>query len=287
MLKRESTSGKPTTSDTSTCAQRLGKRKSLCGRWVCLLGLLTGHTSEAPAQEATPSAQVPRERASARAAKVPAKAILLFNGGEDHLLVSKAGTSIDWPIKDRSLISTPGKHGLNHVVSRLHFRNARIHVEFLLPEASTGNSGIYIHGHYEMQILNSFAKKSLGSSDMGALYGFFSPRINACLEPGRWQSYDIEYRAPLRRDDGSIVKLGSITALLNGKKVQDNVRFGEPRSAYHPFRYSTTPYLKAVAEQQRLTMAGPLILQDHGSPVRFRNIWVLPRDASAFMYQPE
>lgn len=218
-------------------------------------------------------------------AACPPGAIVLFDGGMEHQFVSMAGTAANWPVENGAIVSTTGPSPMrNHLVSRLHFRNAQIHVEFLLPSASTGNSGIYVHGHYEMQIINSPDKNKPTASDMGALYGFAPPLVNACLEPGCWQTYDILFRAPVRDSRGTIIEPGSISASLNGQKVQDNVRFGEPRSEYHPFRYGTTPYLKEILSRQRCTMTGPLFLQDHDSPVRFRNIWVLPLDNCAFMY---
>jgi hypothetical protein len=121
---------------------------------------------------------------------------------------------------------------------------------------------------------------------MGAIYGFSKPLANACRKPGQWQVYDIRYRAPRRDDSGKIVEDGSLTAHLNGVLVQDQATFGEPKSPYHPFRYGTTPYLSKIWEQQKRTGVGPVFLQDHDSPVRFRNIWVRPLDDRAFLYEP-
>ncbi len=223
-------------------------------------------------------------------AEFPHEAIVLFDGGADHLFVSMAGAEIDWPVEHGALVSTNGNRpaNRNHIVSRLHFRDARIHFEFSLPPKPTGNSGIYIHGHYEeMQIINSLGKDKLTASDIGALYGFAPPLVDACLESGRWQTYDILFHAPVRDSQGTIVEAGSISATLNGQKVQDDVRFTQPRSPYHPFRYGTTPYLEKISQRQQKTKTGPLFLQDHGSPVRFRNIWVLPLDECAFLYDAE
>jgi hypothetical protein len=197
------------------------------------------------------------------------------------------GKEINWPVEDGALVSTRGKRRSNHLVSKLHFRDAEIHVEFKLPQKTSGNSGIYLHGNYELQIYNSFGKETLGMGDMGAIYGFAEPQANACRPPGEWQVYDIQYRAPRRDKSGKIVKKGSITAWLNGQRVQNNTRFGEPRSKYHPYRYGTTPYLQKIWKRQKQTMTGPVFLQDHDSPVKFRNIWVRPLDNHAFIYDPE
>lgn len=215
----------------------------------------------------------------------PKDAVMLFGPGKNEFL-SMTGGKLDWPTKDDELVSTHGGSTANHAVSRYHFRDADLHVEFMLPEKSPGNSGIYLHGNYEMQIFNSFGRQNLDAEDEGALYGFHKPLTNASRKPGEWQVYDIRYRAPRRDKDGKIVEEGSITAWLNGTKVQDNARFGEPRSAFHPFRNGTTPYLQVIWKLQKETSVGPVFLQDHNDPVRFRNIWVCPLDDKAGFYNP-
>ncbi|MCG6157370.1 3-keto-disaccharide hydrolase [Rubinisphaera margarita] len=215
--------------------------------------------------------------------KPPADAIVLFDGGATVEFVSKLGEPIDWPLVDGTLESAGGQKA-NHIVSTWHFRDADIHAEFLLPETGTGNSGLYIHGNYEMQILHSLDMKRLGQSDMGAIYGFNKPLVNAGRDRGVWQVYDIRYRAPRRDSNGEITEKGSITAWLNGEKVQDNFEFGEPRSVYHPYRSGTTDYLKGIWKKQIATTTGPLFLQDHGHPVRFRNVWIRPLDDHAHRF---
>jgi hypothetical protein len=155
-----------------------------------------------------------------------------------------------------------------------------------LPQKGPANSGVYIHGNYEIQILNSFGKQKVTQEDAGALYGFAPPLVNACRKPGQWQVFDIRYRAPRRDDAGKIIENGTVTVWFNGKKVQDATRFGEPKSVYHPFRFGTTPYLEKIRDRQKKTMIGPVFLQDHGNPVKFRNVWVLPADEHAFVYEP-
>lgn len=213
----------------------------------------------------------------------PEDAIVLFDGAKTNLFLSKTGGEVNWPIEDGVITSTRG--GSNHIVSRLHFRDAEIHVEFMLSERGAANSGVYIHGNYELQIIHSHGKETPSDHDMGAVYGFGKPRVNAARPRDQWQVYDIRYRAPRRDASGKIVEQGSITAWLNGKKVQDNLRFGEPRSTYHPFRYRTTDYLKAIWERQKKTMTGPVFLQDHNNPVKFRNVWIRPLDDRAFLYE--
>jgi hypothetical protein len=220
-------------------------------------------------------------------AKPPKDAIILFGGTKDHKFLGKTGGKTNWPLEDGAIVSTAAGGNGNHIVSSVHFRDADIHVEFMLPKKGSGNSGIYIHGNYELQIINSFGKKKIGKGDVGAIYGFHNPLVNAGLERSEWQIYDIRYRAPRRDKDQKIIKDGSITAWLNGKKVQDGAKFGEPRSVYHPYRYRTTDYLKAIWKKQKATTVGPVFLQDHGNAVRFRNVWVRPLDDKAMTYKPD
>ena len=217
----------------------------------------------------------------------PDGAVVLFDGQGTNLFLSMSGGAIDWPTDDGALVSTRGERRTNHLVSTLHFRDAEIHVEFLLPEQSSGNSGVYIHGNYELQIYNSHGKTDPEMGDMGGIYGFAKPLANAARKPLQWQVYDIRYRAPRRDPSGEITQEGSITAYLNGVKVQENTQVGEPRSRWHPYKYGTTPYLQAIWKRQIETMTGPVFLQDHDSPVRFRNVWLRPLDDKAFVYQPK
>ena len=199
-----------------------------------------------------------------------------------------AGDKVNWPVEDGMLISTP-KGNKNHIVSKLHFRDADIHVEFLLPEKGPANSGVYIHGNYEVQILNSFGKEKekITQEDAGAVYGFSKPLLNACRKPGEWQVFDIRYRAPRRNEAGAIIENGTVTVWFNEMKVQDGTPFGEPKSTFHPFRFGTTPYLEKIRDMQKKTMTGPVFLQDHNNPVKFRNVWVKPADDKAFIYDVE
>jgi hypothetical protein len=216
----------------------------------------------------------------------PKGAIVLLDEKGNHSFVSMAGDKINWPVENGVITSTPKKNQ-NHIVSTVHFKDADLHVEFLLPDKGPANSGVYIHGHYEVQILNSFGKTNVTQEDAGALYGFAPPSENACRKPGEWQVFDIRYRAPRRDGDGKLIHDGTVTVWFNGKKVQDSTPFGEPRSVFHPFRFGTTPYLTKIRDQQKKTMIGPVFLQDHGNPVKFRNIWILPADEHAYKYEPQ
>jgi hypothetical protein len=248
----------------------------------CVLGFLQiapGATNAAEEPFTPDQSQLP--------ATPPKDAIILFGPDTAPQFLSKSGGKIDWPVEKGALVSTRGNERSNHIVSKWHFRDADIHVEFAVADEGPGNSGIYIHGNYEMQIFNSFGKEKIDEHVEGALYGFHKPLVNASRPAGQWQVYDIRYRAPRRNAQGKITEEGSITAWLNGKLVQDHARFGEPRSVYHPYRYSTTPYLKEIWKRQIATQVGPVFLQDHDSPARFRNIWIRPLDDKAMLYDPK
>lgn len=216
----------------------------------------------------------------------PKGAFALLDEKGNHSFLSMTGEKIDWPLEAGVVVSTSNKKNQNHIVSKLHFKDADLHVEFRLPEKGPANSGVYIHGNYEVQILNSFGREKITQEDAGAVYGFSPPAENACRKPGEWQVFDIRYRAPRRNESGKIVENGTVTVWFNGKKVQDAAQFGEPKSVYHPFRFGTTPYLEKIRDRQKQTMTGPVFLQDHGNPVQFRNVWVVPADEHAFTYEP-
>lgn len=240
--------------------------------------------AQQPALQPAQDTKVFRPDQSILATPAPRGAIVLLDA-KSHQFLSMSGEGIDWKRQDDGLVATKSENRVNHIVSQWHFQDADIHVEFMVSELAEGNSGIYIHGNYELQIFNSFGKKEITDHDQGALYGFSKPLVNASKEPGQWQVYDIRYRAPRRDDKGKITEPGEVTAWLNGQLVQDHTRFEEPKSVYHPFRYGTTDYLKKIGKQQLATSVGPVFLQDHGSPTRFRNVWILPLDDKAILYK--
>ncbi|MCB1128377.1 MAG: DUF1080 domain-containing protein, partial [Verrucomicrobiae bacterium] len=123
-----------------------------------------------------------------------------------------------------------------------------------------GNSGIYLQGRYEIQVLDSYHSKTYPDGQAGALYGNFPPLVNACRPPGVWQTYDIIFHPPLPDDQGGIVP-GSFTVLHNGVLIQDHV----------PVTTATT-----AAAFQGPVAEGPLMLQDHGNPARYKRIWIRP-----------
>jgi len=213
----------------------------------------------------------------------PPDAILLFGDGSEPggpKFTAMDGGPIDWKVEEGALVMGRSKGHANHVVSVPVFRDADIHAEFMTSPVAKGNSGLYIHGHYEMQIFDSFGVDPPTDQDAGALYRFGKPLVNAARPTGRWQVYDIRFIAPRRGADGTVTTPGRITAWLNGQLVQDGIEFTEPRSPFIPYRHGVTDHLRGIEATLRKTGRGPLFLQDHGSPVRFRNVWIRPLDAS-------
>ena len=282
--------------------QDIGQRKNLAAKEKAKVAQLQallakirqqGHSAPRLSQSSDAAANNPdagfQPDQSSLPTTAPEGAIILFDGQGINQFSGKSGEASDWRIEDACLVSTAKNGNSNHIVSNWHFRDAEIHVEFNVSKKAQGNSGIYIHGNYELQIMDTHHRQDqdLSHHDQGSIYGFHQPLVNAAKPAGQWQVYDILYRAPRRDAQGKITKEGSITAWLNGQKVQDYARFGEPRSKYHPYRYRTTDYLKRMWQVQTKTMTGPFFLQDHSSPCRFRNVWIRPLDDQAKIYAAE
>lgn len=152
------------------------------------------------------------------------------------------------------------------VTSKQKFGNHKLHVEFRLPyqpEASgqgRGNSGLYVQGRYEVQMLDSFGLEGL-NNECGGIYSLKAPDLNMCYPPLSWQTYDVEFTAAEYRD-GKVVAPPRITVYHNGTKIHDNVAL--------PGDQTTGGAVVGVGPEP-----GPIHLQDHGNPVRYRNIWVV------------
>ena len=127
-----------------------------------------------------------------------------------------------------------------------------------------------------MQIYDSAGADPPTDQDEGALYRFGKPLVNASRPAGEWQAYDIRFIAPRRDASGRVIRRGTITAWLNGTLVQDGITFAEPRSPFLPYRHRERHHLHAIEQRLIATGKGPLFLQDHGSPTRFRNVWIKP-----------
>ncbi|MCA9176742.1 MAG: DUF1080 domain-containing protein [Planctomycetales bacterium] len=258
---------------------------------VLLLSLVACGSS-ASGQNAKPEQSEPLPWVDTSRA-VPSDAVVIFDGKGPGLLVGPDGGKPPWPIRDGAIVCDPGQQATQQGLwTKLHFRDAQIHAEFSVPAESksgesSGNSGVYLHGLFEQQILNSFKNASRPTSMIGALYGFQAPLVNASRPPGEWQAYDIIFKAPRRDEKGEAVEPGMVTTLLNGVVVQINTPFKKHKSVYTPLHFRTTPYAERIRASLLKTGCGPFQLQNHNSPVSFRNIWIRPLDDKSFLFETE
>lgn len=197
--------------------------------------------------------------------KTPKNAIILFDGKTtDQWVHRDTNKPCGWVIKDAAM---EGKGG--DIVTRQKFRDFQLHVEFWLPhpaDTATGqaraNSGVYLQGRYEIQILDSYGLKEAGKGDCAAIYGQKAPDKNVAKPTGEWQTYDITFRAPhFNNNTGKMTEKACVTVLWNGAKVHDSVDIDD--------------FTRASIVDNPQT-PGPILLQYHGCPVRFRNIWIVP-----------
>lgn len=197
----------------------------------------------------------------------PADAVVLFNGTSLAAWVGADGTVPQWRIVDEALEVVAGTGTL---ATRAAFGDVQLHLEWRSPAPprgegqDRGNSGVFLMGRYEVQVLDSWENTTYADGQAAALYGQYPPLVNASLPPGEWQSYDIVFRRPRFSASGEISRPARVSVLHNGVLVQADAELIGPTS--HRVR---APY---EAHADRL----PITLQDHGHPVQFRNIWVRP-----------
>ena len=170
-----------------------------------------------------------------------------------------------WMVKDGAMIVVPGSGAIE---TKQAFGDMQLHIEWLSPadpgkkDQQYSNSGVFLMGLYEIQVLNSYENDTYANGQAGALYKQHIPLVNASRPPGEWQMYDIIFNAPRYDADGKVVRPATVTAFHNGVLIQNNVELKGP------CLYIGKPYYVAHPEKM------PLLLQDHGDKVRFRNIWV-------------
>ena len=194
----------------------------------------------------------------------PADATVLLGSGTDTSAWSMTnGAPATWDMK--AGVMSSGKGMLR---SKAEFGDVQLHVEFATPSdvkgdsQGRGNSGVYLMGAFEIQVLDSYQNPTYADGSAASMYGQFPPLVNASRKPGAWQSYDIIFTAPRFAASGELEKPAAATVLHNGVVVHNATAFWGPTQhrridPYRPGRVS-----------------GPIHLQDHGNPVRFRNIWV-------------
>jgi hypothetical protein len=195
----------------------------------------------------------------------PSDALVLFDGTDLSAWQSRDGGPAGWTVEDGYMEVV---QGAGYLTTRDAFGDVQLHVEWRAPTPTTGegqsrgNSGVFLMGRYEVQVLDSYESKTYPDGQAAAVYGQYPPLVNASRPPGQWQTYDITFRRPRFDADGAVVEPARVTVFHNGVLVQDHVALTGPTG--HKAR---PPY---EAHPDKL----PLSLQDHGDPVRFRNIWV-------------
>lgn len=191
----------------------------------------------------------------------PSDAIVLFDGKDLSQWTNERGGEAKWKIEDGVMVV----NGTGSLMTKEKFGDVQVHVEWATPSVvvgdgqGRGNSGVYLQGRYEIQVLDSYKNPTYFNGQAGAFYLNNAPLVNASRKPGEWQSYEIIFHTPKTTPDGK-VEPGSFTVLHNGVLIQDHI----------PVKGGAT----TAAKFSGVTPEGPLVLQDHGNPVRYRNIWV-------------
>lgn len=199
------------------------------------------------------------------AGTAPSDAVQLFNGRDLSAWQQRDGKPIAWKLGDGYFEVAPGT---GDIVTKQPFGDCQLHVEWATPstphgsDQEPGNSGVYLQSLYEIQVLESNRNKTYADGQAGAIYCQYPPLVNPARPPGEWQTYDIIFHGPRFSADSKLQEPATITLLFNGVLAQD-----------HAMPTGPTDYMKRPP--YKVTPAKlPLLLQDHGQPVRFRNIWI-------------
>ena len=222
-----------------------------------------GHDRERPmAPVITPATASTQEQPG----RAPSDATVLFDGKDLSGWAAMDGTPTKWVVKDGAMECVPGS---GYARTLQAFGDCQLHIEWATPTTiegesqGRGNSGVFFGmGRYEVQVLDSYQSKTYADGAAASVYNQYPPLVNATLPPGQWQTYDIIWTAPRFDDTGALVSKARMTVFHNGVLVQNNVELTGPTSWIGRPPYSAHP--------ERL----PIALQDHGNPVRYRNIWV-------------
>lgn len=207
----------------------------------------------------------PEDKEDVKSTPPPKGAIVLFDGEnlEHWVYRNDSKKPAAWKLVGGGAMQVQG----GDIITKEKFDGAfKLHVEFRVPYMpkatgqARGNSGVYVQGRYEVQVLDSYGLDSK-DDDCGGIYKVAKPLVNACKAPTVWQSYDIDFQSP-KFIDGKKTELGRITVLHNGVKIHENVKITTD---------NTTAGLGGDPSKP-----GPILLQDHGNPVQFRNIWLVP-----------
>jgi len=195
----------------------------------------------------------------------PSDAIVLFDGTDLSAWERDGGGPPGWRVEDGAMTVVAGSGGIR---TRRGFGDVQLHVEWRTPSTvvgegqERGNSGVYLMERYELQVLDSYENRTYSNGQAGSIYKQYMPLVNASRGPGVWQSYDIVFTAPRFAADGSLERPAYMTVFHNGVLIQDHSELTGPTL------YIGIPKYEAHPDR------APIMLQDHGNPVSYRNIWV-------------
>ncbi|HEY4734727.1 MAG TPA: DUF1080 domain-containing protein [Gemmatimonadaceae bacterium] len=232
---------------------------------LCATGSAAGQAPEAAPPYPPPKTAPPIVTPAATSADAPSDAIVLFNGRDLSHWRSDDGSAAKWIVRDGYVEVKPGA---GKIATIEKFADVQLHIEWATPSVvkgegqERGNSGVFLMDRYEVQVLDSYQNETYYHGQAGAVYKQYPPLVNASRKPGEWQTYDIIFHAPHFDEMGKALDRARITVLHNGVLIQNNVEiFG---ITYH----DRAPVYIPHGPQE------PLALQDHGNPIRYRNIWI-------------
>jgi hypothetical protein len=195
----------------------------------------------------------------------PSDAIVLFDGNDLSEWAAEEGGDAGWSVEDGAMTVVPAS---GSIVTRRGFGDIQLHIEWRSPaevrgeSQGRGNSGVYFMELYEIQVLDSYENSTYPNGQAGAIYKQHIPMVNASRGPGEWQSYDVIFTAPRFDADGSLSSPAYMTAFHNGVLIQNHAELRGPTE------WIGEPEYEAHADR------APILIQDHGNPVSYRNIWV-------------
>jgi hypothetical protein len=236
-----------------------------------------GQSVESPAQDNNPNhwkihdvdrpqpPKVDPGTTTQHSGRPPSDAVILFDGKDLSKWRGRGGNPASWKVAKGYMEIVKGS---GSILTEQGFGDCQLHVEWRMPlpphgeGQERGNSGVFLMGLYELQVLDSYENKTYPDGQAAAIYGQYPPLVNASRPPGEWQTYDIVFHRPRFDTSGKLARPARMTVLHNGVLVQDNVELTGPTA------HQARPPYKQHANRL------PVSLQDHGAPVRYRNIWV-------------